>query len=99
MDSGNANGSGGGSLSKYGTAVPMLLAQAIETLRAVGLDIPGMLNQEEAAPNGKEPQRAQVPASARTALDSLQADVDAPAPAPATSAPGPQDSGTGPAGA
>ncbi|MEX2080292.1 MAG: flotillin domain-containing protein, partial [Dehalococcoidia bacterium] len=44
---GGGNGTAGGPLGKYGSTVPLLLAQAIETLRAVGLDIPGMLGQTD----------------------------------------------------
>jgi flotillin len=74
MDSGNGNGSG--SLGKYGTAVPMLLAQAIETLRAVGLDLPGLLNVDGGENGSRSHAEAPVPATARAALEELQAEVD-----------------------
>jgi hypothetical protein len=55
----------------------MLLAQAIETLRAVGLDLPGFLNaDDELRDRGSQTSTAQVPASARAALDDLQHEVD-----------------------
>jgi flotillin len=73
MDSGNG-GSGTGSLAKYGSAVPMMLAQAIETLRAVGLDLPALLNQEEGGLNGHSPV---VSDEARAAIERLAADAEA----------------------
>lgn len=77
MDSGSGNGSG--SLGKYGSAVPMLLAQAIETLRAVGLDLPGLLNQDEARPATLSPDAARK-------IDEIAAQVDLPgAPPPPAS--------------
>jgi flotillin len=72
MDSGNGNGSG--SLGKYGTAVPMLLAQAIETLRAVGLDLPGLLSQGDGHDGRRRP--APVPAEVEASLEEIAADVD-----------------------
>jgi hypothetical protein len=56
----------------------MLLAQAIETLRAVGLDLPGLLNSDgQERENGRASHPpANVPASARAALDELQSEVD-----------------------
>jgi flotillin len=76
MDAGGG-GNGAGSISKYGTTVPMLLAQAIETLRAVGLDLPGLLNVDggERGRAAAEP-GPHVPASARATLDELQSEVD-----------------------
>lgn len=74
MDSGSGNGAG--SMGKYGTAVPMMLAQAIETLRAVGLDLPGLLNQDDESGRSSDTPAADVPASARAALDELQLEVD-----------------------
>ncbi|MGH8431694.1 MAG: flotillin domain-containing protein, partial [Solimonas sp.] len=68
IDGGSGNG-GAGPLGKYGSAVPMLLAQAIETLRAVGLDLPSLLNgvgdgNEKAVTNG------------HAALEELAAEVE-----------------------
>ncbi|MGD9933812.1 MAG: flotillin family protein [Dehalococcoidia bacterium] len=74
MDSGTGNGAG--AMGKYGTAVPMMLAQAIETLRAVGLDLPGLLNQDDESGERATAAPADVPASARAALDELQLEVD-----------------------
>jgi flotillin len=73
MDSGNGS-NGSGSLSKYGSAVPMMLAQAIETLRAVGLDLPALLKQEEdSGANGHSPA---VSEEARAAIEQLAADAE-----------------------
>ncbi|MGH2608324.1 MAG: flotillin domain-containing protein, partial [Tepidiformaceae bacterium] len=82
IDGGSGNG-GGGPLGKYGTAVPMLLAQAIETLRAVGLDLPGLLN------GVGEPEQRTVSNGRSPALDDLAAEVDRAAAAKAPAA-GPQ---------
>ncbi|MBK7327781.1 MAG: flotillin family protein [Dehalococcoidia bacterium] len=67
IDGGGANGSG--PLGKYGSTVPLLLAQAIETLRAVGLDLPALFSPEKAPAPGD--------ASSASALDSLAAEVEA----------------------
>ncbi len=88
IDGGSGNG-GAGPLGKYGSSVPMLLAQAIETLRAVGLDLPGLLNgvgdddRQRVVSNGHDIGRD-------AALDDLAAEVDrtAAAKGPAAS-PGP----------
>ncbi len=80
IDGGNGASSGGGPMGKYGSAVPMLLAQAIETLRAVGLDIPGMLGQVEGGdsnvpPNGASPN---APAGALDAIEEAAQAAEAP---------------------
>jgi flotillin len=88
IDGGSGNGTGGGPLGKYGASVPMMLAQAIETLRAVGLDLPSLLNgvgepeEQRAASNGH---------ASNPALDDLAAEVDrtAAAKSPAVSPPAP----------
>jgi hypothetical protein len=54
----------------------MLLAQAIETLRAVGLDLPGLLNVDGGEGGSAKEPAAHVPASARATLDELQSEVD-----------------------
>ncbi|MEX0783270.1 MAG: SPFH domain-containing protein [Dehalococcoidia bacterium] len=85
IDGGSGNG-GAGPLGKYGTAVPMLLAQAIETLRAVGLDLPELLN------GVGEPEPQRVASNGRSAaLDDLAAEVDrtASAKSPAVAPPPP----------
>jgi flotillin len=89
LDAGGGNGNGAGPLGKYGSAVPMMLAQAIETLRAVGLDLPGLLNAEDGVSgqrngNGNGHGSA-VPAEGREKLDEIAARVDeAEPPAPST---------------
>ena len=67
IDGGGGNGSG--PLGKYGSAVPMLLAQAIEPLRAVGLDLPAILTPEKTAGTGD--------GAAPAALDRLAEEVEA----------------------
>jgi flotillin len=73
MDSGGGNGSG--SLGKYGAAVPMMLAQAIETLRAVGLDLPALLSQEGAG-NGAHGISASIPSQVRSTIESLATEAE-----------------------
>jgi flotillin len=77
LDGGGGNGTG--PLGKFSNTVPMLLAQAIETLRAVGLDIPGLLDMESADTegNGAGPTGAAPDASpAASAIDRIANDVD-----------------------
>jgi len=76
---GGSGGNGTSPMSRYGAAVPMMLAQAIETLRAVGLDLPALFSSE--------PQPAE--ADGRRRLDQLAAEVDASPAAPASPAPAP----------
>lgn len=67
-------------MAKYGSTVPMLLAQAIETLRAVGLDLPAMLTPERSSSN----------ANGHTELDALAEEVEATSmPAPRNAPPPP----------
>ncbi|HET7738403.1 MAG TPA: SPFH domain-containing protein [Tepidiformaceae bacterium] len=66
LDGGGGNGSG--PLGKYGATVPIMFAQAIETLRAVGLDIPALLGAAEES-------GTPVPPEARAVLEQLEADV------------------------
>ncbi|MCC7366708.1 MAG: flotillin family protein [Dehalococcoidia bacterium] len=78
IDGGGGNGAG--PVGKFSSTVPMLLAQAIETLRAVGLDLPGLLNGqgEDGATNGRvaTPANGAAPAT-NPAIESLAAEVDA----------------------
>ena len=66
-------GNGGGPMAKYGSTVPLLLAQAIESLRAVGFDLPSVLNANghtsSSGVNGN--------ANGHSQLDELAAEVDA----------------------
>ncbi len=66
IDGGSGGGNGTSPMGRYGAAVPMMLAQAIETLRAVGLDLPALLNNQ---PQEPEP-------DGRQRLDDLAAEVD-----------------------
>jgi flotillin len=66
IDGGSGNGPGS-PIAKYGSTVPLLLAQAIETLRAVGFDLPAILTPERAGTNG----------SGHGELDALAAEVEA----------------------
>ena len=80
IDGGSENGAG--PLGKYGTTVPLLLAQAIETLRAVGLDLPGLLTTDphDTASKGNG---AQHGVDSRSALlEDLAAEVDGASQAP-----------------
>ncbi|HEY4670038.1 MAG TPA: SPFH domain-containing protein [Tepidiformaceae bacterium] len=63
IDGGSGNGAG--PMGKYSSQVPLMLAQAIETLRAVGLDIPGLFVDEDGRttrrpPTGASPQLDQI---------------------------------------
>lgn len=62
-------GGGNGPMAKYGSTVPLLLAQAIETLRAVGFDLPSVLN-----PNGHTAPAAN--GNGHAPLDELAAEVE-----------------------
>lgn len=79
IDGGSGNGSGGGPMARYGSTVPLLLAQAIETLRAVGLDLPGLLSGVGEDSRPKE--------NGHTRLDELAAEADATPVPSATAAP------------
>jgi flotillin len=67
IDGGGGNGAGS-PMAKYGSTVPLLLAQAIETLRAVGFDLPAILTPERG--NG-------TPGNGHAELDALASEVEA----------------------
>jgi flotillin len=73
IDGGGGNGSSS-PMAKYGSTVPLLLAQAIETLRAVGFDLPAILTPDKshASGNGSNPD----------ALEAIAAEVEGKAGAP-----------------
>jgi len=79
IDGGGSN-NGGGPMAKFGSTVPLLLAQAIETLRAVGFDLPAVLNANtpETGGNGNRPPS--------DPLDQIAAEVDATSAPPRRSA-------------
>lgn len=62
------NGEGSGPMAKFGSTVPLLLAQAIETLRAVGLDLPAVLGATGSRGDGGPREN--------DGLDELAAEVD-----------------------
>lgn len=68
------NGSGSGPLGKYGSTVPLMLAQALETLRAVGLDLPGLLGADGGGLNATN---GHSPAPGSAALDDIAGEVEA----------------------
>jgi flotillin len=70
IDGGSGNG-GAGPLGKYGSTVPLLLAQAIETLRAVGLDLPAVLSGNVGESNGSTPST-----NGHSVLEDLATEVD-----------------------
>ena len=89
IDSGS--GDGAGPLAKFGGTVPMLFAQAIQTLKAVGFDLTQLMPQP--ATNGTP----EVPSAAErvaAAVASLEATAHAPEAAPPVATPTPAESGT-----